>query len=232
MWIAEIGRATAECVGSHRRPDGIGQIHTGFHHDDQVASTGDVGPKLIHPHAETAIAGLHLRIPQCRWTTSKSRSPACGVRQVIDGRIVVTIENERTSTWGVSLKIDSPQTIAVRECRASNAGYGLGHRDTGQAGAGIERIIADAGDIIAHRDAGQFVAPLKRKVSYVGDAVANCDVGQILAVGKRPNPNAGEVVACRDAGQIGAGFEGRFSEACDTVGDRDAIYPRINNSTC
>ena len=41
LGIAEIGRAAGEGVGSHRSPDGIGQIRGGFHDDDQAVGSGD-----------------------------------------------------------------------------------------------------------------------------------------------------------------------------------------------
>ena len=61
--IAETGGAAGEGVGAHRRPLGIGQVRAGFHHNDHAAGPGDVESKLIRPHAETAIADLHLRGP-------------------------------------------------------------------------------------------------------------------------------------------------------------------------
>ena len=88
LGIAEIGRAAGEGVGSHRRPDGIGQVRGGFHHDDQAAGPGDGEPELTRPHAEAGIAGQHLRIPEDGRTTAKHRAPAGGPWQVIDDRFV------------------------------------------------------------------------------------------------------------------------------------------------
>src|ERR1039458_3517564 len=64
LGIAEIGRAAGEGVGSHWRPNGVSQVRAGFHHDDQVASAGDVEPKPVRPQAKAGTAGLHLRVPQ------------------------------------------------------------------------------------------------------------------------------------------------------------------------
>ena len=161
LGIAEIGRAAGEGVGSHRRPGGIGQVRAGFHHDDHVAGPGDDEPKLIRPHAKAGIAGLHLRLPQRGRTTAKRRAPARGPRQVIDGRIVVTVEHIRTNAGGVTLEIDSRQAGAASERLVPDAGDAVGDRDAGQAGAASERLVPDAGDAVGDRDAGQAGAVMR-----------------------------------------------------------------------
>ena len=42
--IAEIDGAASEGDGLQRRPDWIGEIRAGFHHDDQATGPGDVEP--------------------------------------------------------------------------------------------------------------------------------------------------------------------------------------------
>ena len=64
MRIAEIKRATGEGVGLEGSPDWIGQVSAGFHYNGQIARSGDVESELIGPHAEAAVTGLNLRIPQ------------------------------------------------------------------------------------------------------------------------------------------------------------------------
>ena len=115
LGIAEIGRAAGEGVRAHRRPDGIGQIRAGFHHDDHVAGPVDGEPKPIRQHAKAGTAGLHLRVPQHGRKTGigGEGTPARGPRQVIDGRIGVTGEHRRIATGGVALEIDSRQAGAL-----------------------------------------------------------------------------------------------------------------------
>src|SRR5689334_913280 len=86
LGIAERGRAAGEGVGSHRSPDGIGQVRGGFHDDDQAAGSGNSEAELTGPHAEGGIAGQHLWIPEDGWTATKHRVPAGGLWQVIDDR--------------------------------------------------------------------------------------------------------------------------------------------------
>ena len=186
------------------------------------AGPGDGEPELIRPHAEAGIAGLHLRVPQRGRTTAKRRAPARGPRQVIDGRIVVTVEHSRTNAGGVTLEIDSCQAGAVIERIVSDAGDAVGDRDAGQAGAVIERIVPDAGDAVGDRDVGQAGAVSERPVPDAGDAVGDRDAGQAGAVRERLVPDAGDAVGDRDAGQAGAVIERLVPDAGDAVGDRDA----------
>ena len=69
------------------------QIRGGFHHDDHAVGPVDVEAKLIRPHAETAIASLHLRLPKDGRSTAEVRFPARGPRLVIDGRVVIIAEH-------------------------------------------------------------------------------------------------------------------------------------------
>ena len=198
LGIAEIGRAAGEGVGSHRRPDGIGQVRAGFHHDDQVAGPGDGEPEPIRPHAEAGIAGLHQRVPQRGRTTAKRRAPARGPRQVIDGRIVVTVEHSRTKAGGVTLE---------KRNAVPDAGDAVGDRDAGQAGAAIERPVPDAGDAVGDRDAGQAGAARERIVPDAGDAVGDRDAGQAGAVRERTvNRDAGDAVGDRVASGFAPGY--------------------------
>jgi hypothetical protein len=71
-----MGRAASEGVGSNWGPSGIAQTRGGFDDHDLVAGPVDVESKLIRPHAETAIAGFHLRFPEHRQTTAKPRTPS------------------------------------------------------------------------------------------------------------------------------------------------------------
>lgn len=64
--IAEMTRAADEGAGSHRDPNGEGQIRASFHHDDRVAGFGGDESKRIPPHAEAGAAGLHLRVSYYR----------------------------------------------------------------------------------------------------------------------------------------------------------------------
>ena len=63
MPIAEIKRGTGEGVGLEGSPDWIGQGGRAFHHNGQIARSGDVESELIAPDAEAAVPGLNLRIP-------------------------------------------------------------------------------------------------------------------------------------------------------------------------
>ena len=56
LGIAEIGRAAGEGVGSHRRPDGVGEVRAGFHYDRSVVGPVDVESKLVGSHAEAGVA--------------------------------------------------------------------------------------------------------------------------------------------------------------------------------
>ena len=126
--------------------------------------------------------------PQRR-TTAKRGVPARGPRQVIDGRIVVTVEHIRiTKAGGVALEIDSRQAGAVSERIVPDAGDAIGDRDAGQAGATIERARPDAGDAVGDRDAGQAGATSERIVPDAGDAVGDCDAGQAGAATERLVP--------------------------------------------
>jgi hypothetical protein len=62
LGIAEITRAAGERVGLRRNPGGIGQS-AGFHHNDQIAGSGDGEPKTVCPHAKARVAGFRLRVP-------------------------------------------------------------------------------------------------------------------------------------------------------------------------
>ena len=65
-----------------------------------LAVPGDGEAEPIGPHAEAGVAGLDLRVPQRGRTTAKGRAPARGARQVIDGRIVGTVEHISNQRWG------------------------------------------------------------------------------------------------------------------------------------
>lgn len=52
LGIAEIRGAAGERVGCHGRPDAIGQVRAGFHHDGDVSCPGD---------DETEAVGLHAK---------------------------------------------------------------------------------------------------------------------------------------------------------------------------
>ena len=80
LGIAEIGGAAGKFVGLQWRPNGMGQTRAGFHHDHQVAGTGDVEPKPVRTHPKAGAAGLPLRIPRPGWKTAKCRAPARGSR--------------------------------------------------------------------------------------------------------------------------------------------------------
>jgi hypothetical protein len=49
--VVEIDGACADRVGFQRRPNGVREIRTGVHHDDQTAVSDDLEPKLISPQA-------------------------------------------------------------------------------------------------------------------------------------------------------------------------------------
>ena len=91
LWIAEMGRTAGQRVGCQHRPDRIYQIRAGFNYDDQIVGPGDREPELIRLHTKV----LRLRIPQHSREPAKSGAPARGTRQVIDGRISVTVNNIR-----------------------------------------------------------------------------------------------------------------------------------------
>jgi hypothetical protein len=173
LGIVEIQRVAGESVGLQRKPRWIGQVRAGFHHDEPAASPSDVEAKLIRPDAEATIAGLHMRLPQRSRTAAKRRAPFRGSRQVIDRRIVVTVEHRRTNGGGVPLEIDPCQAGARKEPKGPDAGEFVTYRDVGQAGAPGERSGSDAGDVVGNRYAGQAGAPGKRGASDAGDAVGD-----------------------------------------------------------
>ena len=60
--IAEIRRAAGESDGLNWLPCRVVQIRAGFHHNNKIASSVDVEPKLIVLHTEASIV-LRLRVP-------------------------------------------------------------------------------------------------------------------------------------------------------------------------
>ena len=61
--IAEITRVAGGSVGCYRRPDGIGQVRTGFNHHQLTAGPVDVEAKSVRLHTEVAVAKLNLWQP-------------------------------------------------------------------------------------------------------------------------------------------------------------------------
>ena len=104
LGIAEVGRAAGQGVGAHWNPDGIGQVRGGFHHDDQV-----LAPVMVNPNRFVRTPKLASLVCTCGFhehgrTTGKHRAPARGSRQVIDGRIGVTVEHIEPKLGALPLK--------------------------------------------------------------------------------------------------------------------------------
>ena len=136
--IAEIMGAVVKGVGFQRRPGRVGKACGDFHHDNHADGSSDVESKLICPHTNIRSAELHLRNPQHRWTPSKCRAPARGALQIIDGEIVVTVEDQLAKAGGVALEIDSRKLGAVLEGGVSDGGDAGTDRHAGEVAAGRE----------------------------------------------------------------------------------------------
>ena len=117
---------------------------------DGHVTAGTVYPVMVIVPLSSG-KGSRGRPRGCRKPAKRRRVPARRPRQVIDGRIVVTVEHIRTKAGGVTLEIDS--------C---------------QAGASAERLVPDAGDAVGNRNAGQAGATTERPAPDVGDVVGNC----------------------------------------------------------
>ena len=230
LGVAKVGRTVRECVGSQRRPDWIGKIRAGFHHDDQIAAPGDVEAKQVRPHAEAGII-LRPRVPQLCWTTGKRLAPARRPQQVINRRIVVTGKRRWINARRVTFKIDAGQVVAVTECIGPDADDAVWNRDAGQVGTFIKSIASDVGDAVADGHARQAGAARKRKGSDAGDTIGNLitarqtggelDQGRLLFV-KQHARDAGIgwiVRSHRNIRQAGAVSERRFSDVGDAVAD-------------
>ena len=110
LGITEVGSATVERVGGHRLPHGIGKVRAGINHHCLAAGPCEIEAKLIVPHAEAAVAGLHPWQPERNWNTGVGGeyTPTRGARQVI-GRHIAGRKNIRISGGGVSREINSRQ---------------------------------------------------------------------------------------------------------------------------
>jgi len=213
--------AADESVSSHRRPCGIGQVGTDFHHDNSVADPVNTEPELIGPHTKGGIARLHHRTPRRGRTTGKGWTPAAVVRQVIDRWPTFIHEYKGTCFRRITQKIDSRQARAARERKVCDVGDAAGDDNASQASAVTERIESDPGDAVGDDNAGQADAAKECTISDVGDAIADRDFGQAGAAIERIASDVGDAIANRDVGQASGAIERRESDSGDAVGDVD-----------
>ena len=128
----------AKGVGFQRRPGRVRKACGDVNHDNHAAGSGDVKSKLICPHTNISSAELYLRNPEHRWTPAKGCAPAQGAFQIIDGEIVVTVEDQLAKAGGVALEIDSRKLGAVLEGGVSDGGDAGTDRHAGEVAAGRE----------------------------------------------------------------------------------------------
>ena len=224
--ITEVESAVGEVEALQCHLGGGGQVRCGLHHDGDVRGPGDVEAEPAGSDAKAGAAGLHQRIPQQRWATGKSRSPAGRTWEKINGGAAVSEHRRTAKVWSVALEKNASQIGALGEGRVPDVGYAGRDCNVGQAGATPERDVPDGGDAAGNRDVGEADAVSKRLHPDSFDAARNRNAGQADTVPERFGPDAGDAVGDRDAGQADASAERLVADGGDAARDRDVGQAR------
>ena len=120
---------------------------------------------------------------------------------------------------------------ATIERTLANAGYAIANGYAGEAGAINERIIAYAGYAIGDFNAGEACAIIERIIAYAGYAIANGYAGEAVATLERIIAYAGYAIGDYNAGEAGAILERIIAYAGYAIGD-NSILATCNKCIC